>query len=153
MDTETVRRKLLILRVAYGAAALAAMGVGIAAMMILGRLTAVPLFKPILPAFSVLMVGTIAGFVGVFLFIAWRPYWWAKLLAAMAAMSWLMNAGVTFLMQAMVPADDGAKAFIQGFADARPVVLVSGLVMLGVAITHQIVDPRLGGSWFGREPS
>ncbi|MDB5432226.1 MAG: hypothetical protein JWP35_3342 [Caulobacter sp.] len=154
MEVDLIERKRMVLRVAYGAAAVAVAVIGVVVMNMLKAIfAATPQAGALVVPFSIFMVIVILAMAGVFVFLAWRPYWWGKLLVAMAAVSWLMNGAVSFLIATMIDPASGDAGIIAAFVATRPWVISCGLVMLAVVITLQITDPRFSGSWFGRPPA
>jgi hypothetical protein len=97
--------------------------------------------------FGLFMGVIVAGLFGVFAYLAWRPQWWGKLLAAMCGLSWLMNGAVSLLFEHLdfSQGDPVATSMVHIFISSRPLSLTCGMVMVAIAITHQITDPRFSG--------
>jgi len=73
-----------------------------------------------------------------FLTLIWRPYAWGKVLAGVFGLIWaLFGLATVFLAIGLV----------------IPSNLVSGLILLGAAIVHQVVDPRFGAGYLRATPS
>lgn len=66
-------------------------------------------------------------------FLAFRPFWWGKLLCLFAGLAWLMNGLVM------------AAFGLEGTTSS--LILTCGAAMLGAALLHQIADPRFSGGW------
>jgi hypothetical protein len=73
------------------------------------------------------------GLTGAFTLLAFRPYWWGKVLCAMCGISWTM-----FSL---------ASAAMPGGAGIQILPLAAGAAVFAAAIVHQIVDPRFSGSY------
>ena len=143
-------RKLLIMRIAYIAATAAAVvlafiGASGALLNSLMALGGGPSPDMLLPKSATLIfryggAAFMLAFSGLWLWLTIRPQWWGKLLCVWAGLSWTMFGAVFCMIASFVnkPVDPAALA-----------VLGCGLVMLAVAVIHQVVDPRL----FGWSPS
>jgi hypothetical protein len=86
-----------------------------------------------------------AAIIALFLFLAYRPYWWGKLICALAALSWIGHGAMAFALLPMLDVPD-----ISPMAYAA-VPIVSGIVALACGILHQRADPRFGGSYLREE--
>jgi hypothetical protein len=64
--------------------------------------------------------------------LAFRPFWWGKLFVLAPAFSW---AGFS-----------AAMTFIAGWTPLLLIPMGCAGVMLGIAIIHQLLDPRFSGS-------
>jgi hypothetical protein len=73
------------------------------------------------------------GLMGAFMLLAFRPYWWGKVLCAMCGVSWMM-----FSL---------ASAAMPGGAGIQVLPLVAAAAVFAVAIVHQIIDPRFSGGY------
>ncbi len=83
--------------------------------------------------FSYVGGGVLLALAGLFVFLAFRPFWWGKLLCLFAGLAWLMNG----LMM---------TAFGSGGATSS-LIATSGGLMIIAALLHQIADPRFSGTW------
>jgi hypothetical protein len=75
-----------------------------------------------------------ATFVFLMLFLAYRPYWWGKIICLWAGLAWVgfaVTASYFYFQTSLVPV----------------AVFICGVFMIAVAVAHQIVDPRFGGSY------
>jgi hypothetical protein len=141
-------RKLLIVRVAYVVAALAAGVVGwlVASGSLIRAMASLSdgaSRDPYMPQ-SFVTLAQVAGGLGVivivalFLWMAIKPRWWGKLLCVWAGLGWMMFGAVSGAMTTLVASP--AKLDVSILA-----VLGCGVVMLAVAVVHQTVDSRLFG--------
>ena len=128
-----------ILRYAYLAATLATLSIGWFALS--GDMVRVmedtPSHRPVPPGFRELFTflpgAVMVPFAAALVFLSFRPYWWGKLLCIWAGSSWIM-----FAM--------GAIAITERHA-ILPLPFCAGVVMLLVAVIHQIADPRFSGPY------
>jgi hypothetical protein len=77
----------------------------------------------------------LAGFVpvfGAFMFLAFRPAWWGKLLCILAGLSWI---GFSL-----------ASSMVTGYNAVLLSVLAAGVAMFSIALAHQLLDQRFGGA-------
>jgi hypothetical protein len=75
----------------------------------------------------------IHGMLGLaFVTLIWRPYAWGKLVAGFAGLVWTISGLATALLSSW---------------PLIPPSFVCGLVFLGAAAVHQVVDPRFGGAY------
>ncbi len=135
--------KLRLLRAAYAIASVATLAVGWVAVS--GRLGALMLsfFRShsdelsleasMFDAMRYPQGAMMLVFVGLFVFLFFRPYWWGKLICVWAGVSWLGFSSIIGLMA--------------GFTDTVAYVLVASLAMLLAAGLHQFADPRFSGSY------
>jgi hypothetical protein len=124
-----VTAKGVILRSAYFA------GVCATLAMIASSNALLALFGFPPPMLEAAQPAMMAGFLLVgapLLVLTFQPYWWGKLFAVWPGISWLGFAG--------------AMSVIIGWAPMLWTPIVCGSVLLLVAVTHQIVDPRFSGS-------
>ncbi|MBS0297034.1 MAG: hypothetical protein JSR45_12040 [Proteobacteria bacterium] len=143
-------RRLLVVRVAYlfataAVLVLSALSASGALLNSFAALDGGPSLDTLLPKSFILLLryGGAAftlALAALWLWLAVRPQWWGKLLCVWAGLSWTMFGAVFCMIASLVakPVDPAAL-----------VVLGCGLVMLTVAVVHQVVDPRL----FGWSPS
>lgn len=75
----------------------------------------------------------LVGLLGAFMLLAFRPYWWGKVLCAMCGLSWTGFSLVSGVMP--------------GGAGVQVLPLAAAVTVLAVAVAHQIVDPRFSGSY------
>lgn len=133
--TQGAGARLLVLRLAYAACALAAIVMTTTTGPVIDLMTTATggASSPVRldPTGPMLAYGALAA---VFAFLAARPYWWGKALTLWAGTAWT---GFALL---------GLFAFF-GMNPALFPVFGAGLTMLGAFAAHQIVDPRLGGSY------
>jgi len=121
--------KGVVLRCAYG--------VGLIAVIVLA-LSVEPLLRKLVGPLDFLEQMTASargGFAVVaapLVLLAVRPYWWGKLFVLWPALSWIGFAG--------------AMTVITGWTPLLLVPLGCGGVMLLIAATHQILDPRFSGA-------
>lgn len=99
-----------------------------------GRLWDLVQFPEFLGGFlTVLAVTTgilFAAVAGLYLYLAYRPRWWGKLVCLWAGVSWIGFAGMSRLMH-------GGNPVLWGPAGA-------GALLLLVALVHHVADPSLG---------
>lgn len=128
---------LLALRAAYSAAAVGAFAlaafmysVGVDAFLQLAEPMppALERFLPIVKVFQLCGLGVVGVILG---FLAFRPYWWGKILCAWAGFAW---------------SGFGAVATFVFNTPQLGWVSAAGLLLLGTGIAHQLIDPRFGGS-------
>jgi uncharacterized membrane protein YqhA len=84
-----------------------------------------------LEAMRPMMIAPLALLLAVVMFLCFRPYFWGKIIAFWAGLSWL--------------GFSGAMTVMAGWSNALASVLAAGLLMLAVGITHQFIDPRWSG--------
>ena len=138
-------RKVLILRIAYGAFAIAILVQSVWAIAgPFGRMFELmggappPGFMETFYVGAALMTSFFLGLCG---FLAWRPYWWGKLLCALAAVSWIGHAAISGFVLPDVFGPDFPAAI------HAAVVGGAGLVALATGLAHQWADPRFGGTY------
>lgn len=142
--------KLRVVRLAYGAMAVASLGLMVWAPLVSHReylslfdtgpnwvtVGAVPMLMRALAYGWAPIVMTVA----LFAFLAVRPYWWGKLICGFLAFGGIVGGLSKPYFLRMVSPD----------IDPVPLATVEiawGLVALTCAITHHIVDPHSGGSY------
>jgi hypothetical protein len=126
-------RQVVALRFAYGAAVVAALLMGY--IFVSGRFLdafgdgvfPLEMFQAMRP----LMIGTIALLAAVLVLLVARPYFWGKLIAFWAGLSWT--------------GFSAASTLITGWSNTVSMTLAAGITMLAVGIIHQIIDPRWSG--------
>jgi len=135
--------RLLVLRVAYGAFAAAI--VSLAAWMVFGPIQKIFALagagSEFMLAFNLMAGLMTAAFVGLAAFLAWRPYWWGKLLCALGALSWIGHGAMSVFLMPMVLGPEFPAA-LHG-----AVVGGCGLIALAAGVAHQWADPRFGGTY------
>ena len=133
--------RLLILRCAYLAAALACVVMGwLMAMqavfpLVLGgaRMASPdPIFRIFINIIWVGQLATILVLFAVMVFLMVRPWWWGKPLCALIALSWL-----GFVAMA---------AGRYGLNGTTRMILAAGVTMVCTVVTHQVIDPRFSGT-------
>ncbi|HEX3989559.1 MAG TPA: hypothetical protein VHX39_00160 [Acetobacteraceae bacterium] len=82
----------------------------------------------ILTAINVLQSVYLAVLLGVFVFLAFRPFWWGKLICLGMGLTWVVG-GAGFAM-------------IAGFYPIIECQIWAGVALLLAALMHQIADPR-----------
>ena len=129
----TSRRKALALRAAYGVAILATLLMGWTALSgsIFGIFERAGFPAEMLEAMRPMMIAPLVLLFAVLIFLSFRPYFWGKIIAFWAGLSWLGFSGATTLMA--------------GWSNTLTMILAAGLIMLAVGITHQVIDPRWSG--------
>lgn len=126
--------RIRALRLGY----LAATGaVGIDAWYVIARV--IPAYSKF--AASGALAPTTLGVHGVlglsFLTLTWRPYGWGKLLAGFVGLVWILSALASALL------------------NPEPAILwrlIPGLILVGAAALHQVVDPRFDASYLRARP-
>lgn len=93
-----------------------------------------PDFRQFLDGIRFAQGGLMVALAGLFVFLAFRPYWWGELLCLWATLAWGMF-GLVLL------------AFSGGFRPTLVWVLVAALGMVAATVILQVVDPRFGGSY------
>jgi hypothetical protein len=82
----------------------------------------------VLTAINVLQGVYLAALLGVFVFLAVRPFWWGKLICFGMGLTWVMG-GAGFAMMA-------------GFYPIIDCQIGAGIALWLAALLHQIADPR-----------
>jgi hypothetical protein len=140
MSGGALSRRVSMLRAGYllaafGALTMAALtGSGAITNAMIAAAHAPPHMKPVLlPGLIPEVTVGFVLFATLFVFLAFRPYWWGKLLCVWAGLSWTgFGAGSLVLLH---------NNLVGGAA------LAGGGAVLLAALIHQIADPRFSGPY------
>lgn len=126
-------RKVFALRAAYGAATLAALLMGWTAISgsVFGIFERVGFPVEMLETMRPMMIAPLVLLFAVLIFLSLRPYFWGKIIAFWAGLSWVGFSGAATLMA--------------GWSNTLTMILAAGIIMLAAGITHQVIDPRWSG--------
>lgn len=135
-DTDIASWRVAMLRTGYGIAALGGLALAVLAAsggmneVFDGGTRAAHAIAQLLGAMTAICL---AVGVCLFVFLAFRPYWWGKLFCLAAATSWL---------------GFGAQSYFAfGAPTVAAVALAAGLAVLLAGLLHQIADPRFSGPY------